>query len=140
MAFDLTPYVDKNTRQRFRHFLPRMEVLTSRPQVCRRGYAQAKPLVILPPEYATDFEEFAKKNLHFLVRFREIITRNAPPPTYTRHGRKAVIFCTDIPTITVSTKNGRIYKRTRLDVSSYWKEGYVGFMIGAALHPLLKRH
>ena len=59
MAFDITPYVDKTPAEV--RALCRDGVIDFPTAGMCRGYAQAN-LVILPPEYAADFEEFAKKN------------------------------------------------------------------------------
>ena len=59
MAFDITPYIDKSPAEV--RALIRQGVIDFPTAGMCRGYAQAN-LVILPPEYAADFEEFAKKN------------------------------------------------------------------------------
>ncbi len=59
MAFDITPYIDMQPAQVRR--LIRKGVIDFPTAGMCRGYAQAN-LVILPPEYAADFEEYTKKN------------------------------------------------------------------------------
>ena len=59
MAFDITPYIDKSPAEV--RGLIRQGVIDFPTAGMCRGYAQAN-LVILPPEYAADFEEFTKKN------------------------------------------------------------------------------
>lgn len=61
MAFDITPYIDMAPSQ-VRSLIRQGKIDFPTAGMCR-GYAQAN-LVILPPEYAADFEEFtAKKSL-----------------------------------------------------------------------------
>ena len=59
MAFDITPYIDRKPSQ-VRQLIREGVIDFPTAGMCR-GYAQAN-LVILPPEYAADFEEFAKRN------------------------------------------------------------------------------
>ena len=59
MAFDITPYIDKSPAEV--RGLIRQGVIDFPTAGMCRGYAQAN-LVILPPEYADDFEEYTKKN------------------------------------------------------------------------------
>ena len=59
MAFDITPYVDK-TPAEVRALIREGVIDFPTAGMCR-GYAQAN-LVILPPEYAADFEEFTRRN------------------------------------------------------------------------------
>lgn len=59
MAFDITPYVDMSPKK-VRELIRKGVIDFPTAGMCR-GYAQAN-LVILPPEYAADFEEFAHKN------------------------------------------------------------------------------
>ena len=53
MAFDITPYIDKSPAEV--RGLIRQGVIDFPTAGMCRGYAQAN-LVILPPEYAADFE------------------------------------------------------------------------------------
>ena len=59
MAFDITPYIDMKPSE-VRQLIREGVIDFPTAGMCR-GYAQAN-LVILPPEYAADFEEYAKKN------------------------------------------------------------------------------
>ena len=59
MAFDITPYIDKKPSE-VRELIRQGVIDFPTAGMCR-GYAQAN-LVILPPEYADDFEEYTKKN------------------------------------------------------------------------------
>lgn len=59
MAFDITPYIDMKPSE-VRKLIREGVIDFPTAGMCR-GYAQAN-LVILPPEYAADFEEYAKKN------------------------------------------------------------------------------
>ena len=55
MAFDITPYIDKKPSE-VRELIRQGVIDFPTAGMCR-GYAQAN-LVILPPEYADDFEEY----------------------------------------------------------------------------------
>ena len=57
MAFDITPYIDKKPAE-VRQLIREGRIDFPTAGMCR-GYAQAN-LVILPPEYAADFEEYAR--------------------------------------------------------------------------------
>lgn len=59
MAFDITPYIDKKPSE-VRQLIRQGVIDFPTAGMCR-GYAQAN-LVILPPEYADDFEEYTRKN------------------------------------------------------------------------------
>ena len=89
MAFDITPYVDMPPAEVRR--LIREGVIDFPTAGMSRGYAQAN-LVILPPQYAADFEEYAKKN-PFPCPVLEII--KGTPDTHAM-GEGGNI-CTDIP-------------------------------------------
>jgi len=91
-----------------------------------RGYAQAN-LIILPPEYAADFEEFAKLN-PFPCPILEII-KGEQPLTYDM-GEGGNI-CSDIPRYRIY-RDGVWDGKEITDVTEYWKEGYVGFLIGCS--------
>ena len=103
MAFDITPYIDKKPAE-VRQLIREGRIDFPTAGMCR-GYAQAN-LVILPPEYAADFEEYAKRN-PFPCPILEII-RGEQPLT---HG---------------------VFTKELTDASDYWKEGYVGFLIGCS--------
>ena len=105
MAFDITPYVDKTPAEV--RALCRDGVIDFPTAGMCRGYAQAN-LVILPPEYAADLQ--------------------GTPDTHAM-GEGGNI-CTDIPRYRIY-ENG-VFTKELTDVSSYWKEGYVGFLIGCS--------
>lgn len=122
MAFDITPYADK-TPAEVRTLIRRGVIDFPTAGMCR-GYAQAN-LVILPPEYAADFEEFTKKN-PFPCPVLEII-RGTPETHDMGEGGNIV---TDIPRYRVY-ENG-VFTKELTDASEYWKDGYVGFLIGCS--------
>ena len=107
MAFDITPYVDKTPAEV--RALCRDGVIDFPTAGMCRGYAQAN-LVILPPEYAADFEEFAKKN-PFPCPILEII--KGTPDTHAM-GEGGNI-CTDIPRYRIY-ENG-VFTKELTDVS-----------------------
>ena len=107
MAFDITPYIDKKPSE-VRQLIRQGVIDFPTAGMCR-GYAQAN-LVILPPEYADDFEEYTRKN-PFPCPVLEIIV-------------------TDIPRYRVY-ENG-VFTKELTDASAYWKAGYVGFLIGCS--------
>ena len=59
MAFDITPYIDRKPSE-VRRLIREGKIDFPTAGMCR-GYAQAN-LVILPGEYAADFERYAEKN------------------------------------------------------------------------------
>lgn len=122
MAFDITPYVDMSPAQ-VRQLIREGVIDFPTAGMCR-GYAQAN-LVILPPEYAADFEEYANKN-PFPCPILEIV--KGTPDTHAM-GEGGNI-CTDIPRYRIY-ENG-VFTKELTDVSDYWKEGYVGFLIGCS--------
>ena len=89
-----------------------------------RGYAQAN-LVILPPEYAADFEEFTRRN-PFACPVLEIV--RGTPETHDMGEGASIV--TDIPRYRVY-ENG-VFTKEVTDASEYWKEGYTGFLIGCS--------
>ena len=122
MAFDITPYINMKPSE-VRKLIREGVIDFPTAGMCA-GYAQAN-LVILPPEYAADFEEFAKLN-PFPCPILEII--KGTPETHAM-GEGANI-CTDIPRYRVY-ENG-VFTKELTDASDYWKEGYVGFLIGCS--------
>ena len=124
MAFDITPYIDMKPAE-VRKLIREGVIDFPTAGMCR-GYAQAN-LIILPPEYAADFEKFAELN-PFPCPILEII-KGEQPLTYDM-GEGGNI-CSDIP-------RDRIYRdgvwdgETLTDVTEYWKQGYVGFLIGCS--------
>ena len=123
MAFDITPYIHMKPSE-VRQLIREGKIDFPTSGMCA-GYAQAN-LVILPPEYAADFEEYAKLN-PFPCPILEII-RGKEPLTHAM-GEGANI-CTDIPRYRVY-ENG-VFTKELTDASEYWKEGYVGFLIGCS--------
>ena len=122
MAFDITPYIDRKPAE-VRQLIRQGVIDFPTAGMCR-GYAQAN-LVILPPDYAADFEEYAKRN-PFPCPILEII--KGTPETHAM-GEGGNI-CTDIPRYRVY-ENG-VFTKELTDASTYWKEGYVGFLIGCS--------
>ena len=112
MAFDITPYVDMSPAQ-VRQLIREGVIDFPTAGMCR-GYAQAN-LVILPPEYAADFEEYAQKN-PFPCPILEIV--KGTPDTHAM-GEGGNI-CTDIPKYRIY-ENG-VFTKELTDVSSYWKD------------------
>ena len=115
MAFDITPYVDMSPKK-VRELIRKGVIDFPTAGMCR-GYAQAN-LVILPPEYAADFEEFAHKN-PFPCPILEII-KGTPETHDTGEGGN---ICTDIPKYRIY-ENG-VFTKEITDASEYWKEGYI---------------
>ena len=124
MAFDITPYIDMKPSE-VRKLIREGVIDFPTAGMCR-GYAQAN-LIILPPEYAADFEKFAELN-PFPCPILEII-KGEQPLTYDM-GEGGNI-CSDIPRYRIY-RDGVWDGETLTDVSEYWKEGYVGFLIGCS--------
>ena len=122
MAFDITPYINMKPSE-VRQIIREGKIDFPTAGMCA-GYAQAN-LVILPPEYAADFEEYTKLN-PFPCPVLEII--KGTPETHDM-GEGANI-CTDIPRYRIY-ENG-VFTKEITDASEYWKEGYVGFLIGCS--------
>lgn len=122
MAFDITPYIDMKPSE-VRKLIREGVIDFPTAGMCR-GYAQAN-LIILPPEYAADFEEFAKLN-PFPCPILEIIKGDTPAT----HDMGEGDICTDIPKYRVY-ENG-VFTKELTDASEYWKKGYVGFLIGCS--------
>ena len=94
------------------------------------GYAQAN-LVILPKKYADDFKEFARKN----PKPCPILEVVEGTPDIHDMGEGASIV-TDIPKYFIYRDGVKVDEVT--DVSSYWKEDSVAFLIGCSF-PLRRR-
>ena len=88
------------------------------------GYAQAN-LVILPKQYADDFKEFAKKN----PKPCPILEVVEGTPDIHDMGEGSSIV-TDIPRYFIYRDGVRTDEVT--DVSDYWKEDSVAFLIGCS--------
>ena len=124
MAFDITPYIDMKPAE-VRKLIREGVIDFPTAGMCR-GYAQAN-LIILPPEYAADFEKFAELN-PFPCPILEII-KGEQPLTYDM-GEGGNI-CSDIPRYRIY-RDGVWDGETLTDVTEYWKQGYVGFLIGCS--------
>ena len=122
MAFDITPYIHQTPAQ-VRAAIRRGEIDFPTAGMCA-GYAQAN-LVILPPEYAAEFEEFTRLN-PFPCPVLEIV--KGSPLTHAMGEGASLV--TDIPRYRVY-ENG-VFTKELTDASAYWKEGYVGFLIGCS--------
>lgn len=122
MAFDITPYIDMAPSQ-VRSLIRQGKIDFPTAGMCR-GYAQAN-LVILPPEYAADFEEFTRRN-PFACPVLEIV--RGTPETHDMGEGASIV--TDIPRYRVY-ENG-VFTKEVTDASEYWKEGYTGFLIGCS--------
>ena len=120
--FDITPYVNmspKEVRERIRS-----QEITFPTAGMAAGYAQAN-LVILPGQWAADFEEFCKKN-PFPCPVLEIM-RGEPLTHAMGEGGNIV---TDIPEYFIY-RDGVLCEKTR-DASAYWQDDFVGFLIGCS--------
>ena len=124
MAFDITPYIDKSPAE-VREIIRKGDIDFPTAGMCR-GYAQAN-LIILPPEYAADFEKFAELN-PFPCPILEIIKGEQPLTHAMGEGGN---ICSDIPRYRIY-RDGVWDGETLTDVTEYWKQGYVGFLIGCS--------
>lgn len=88
------------------------------------GYAQAN-LVILPKKYADDFKEFTYLNPK-PCPVLEILEKSPK----TKLVAKSADITTDIPEYYIYRKGVLTDKLN--DVSEYWKDDYVGFLIGCS--------
>lgn len=122
MSFDITPYIHMQPAQ-VRRLIREGKIDFPTAGMCQ-GYAQAN-LVILPPEYADDFEAYTRLN-PFPCPVLEVI-RNTPETHAMGEGGN---LCTDIPKYRIY-RNG-VFTEELTDVSSYWQKGYVGFLIGCS--------
>ena len=123
MAFDITPYIDMKPSE-VRKLIREGVIDFPTAGMCR-GYAQAN-LIILPPEYAADFEEFAKLN-PFPCPILEII-KGEQPLTYDM-GEGGNI-CSDIPRYRIYEDGVMTGEYT--DVSQFWRDDFVSFLIGCS--------
>ncbi|TFG84641.1 MAG: putative hydro-lyase [Spirochaetales bacterium] len=121
--FDISSYIDLRPAELRRRI--RSGEITSIPTAgMSTGYAQAN-LVILPKEYAEDFEEFARLN-PAPCPILEILYGD--PHTHDM-GEDGNIL-TDIPEYFIY-KDGKLNDRCT-DATAYWQEGMVGFLIGCS--------
>ena len=124
MAFDITPYIDMKPSE-VRQLIREGVIDFPTAGMCR-GYAQAN-LIILPPEYAADFEKFAELN-PFPCPVLEVIKGEQPLTHAMGEGGN---ICSDIPRYRIY-RDGVWDGETLTDVTEYWKQGYVGFLIGCS--------
>lgn len=122
MKFDITPYIDMSPKE-VREKIEKGEITFPTAGMCR-GYAQAN-LVILPPEYAKDFYDYAMKN-PFPCPVLEVLQHSPKTKQMGENGD-----------ITTQIPRYRIYEHGVMtqevtDVSQYWGEGYVGFLLGCS--------
>ena len=122
MSFDSTPYRDRKPSE-VRQLI-RAGILDFPTAGMCRGYAQAN-LVILPGEYAGDFEEYTRRN-PFPCPVLEIV-RGTPETHAMGEGGNIV---TDIPRYRVYEHG--VFTKELTDASDYWQDGYVGFLIGCS--------
>lgn len=122
MAFDITPYIDMKPDQVRK--LIRDGVIDFPTAGMCRGYAQAN-LAILPAEYAEDFKLFTQRN-PFPCPVLEII--EGTPETHAMGEGGNIV--TDIPEYFIY-RDGKFSEKVT-DASQFWKEGYVGFLIGCS--------
>ena len=122
MAFDITPYIHK-TPAEVRAVIRQGIVDFPTAGMCA-GYAQAN-LVILSPEYAADFQRYAELN-PFPCPVLEIV--KGTPATHAM-GEGGDIT-TDIPRYRIYEHG--VFTKEITDASAYWKDGYVGFLIGCS--------
>jgi len=88
------------------------------------GYAQAN-LAVLPKEYADDFREYADIN-PFPVPILEVVEGSPLTSFMAKDGN----VMTDIPEYFIY-RDGKFSERV-YDAAKFWKEGYVGFLIGCS--------
>ncbi len=120
--FDITPYVNMHPQQ-VRELI-RNQTITFPTAGMAAGYAQAN-LVILPGQWAADFEEFCRLN-PFPCPVLEII-RGEPLTHAMGEGGNIV---TDVPEYFIY-RDGKLSEVVR-DASAYWQEDSVGFLIGCS--------
>lgn len=120
--FDITPYINMSPAE-VRSLICAGKIDFPTAGMCR-GYAQAN-LVILPPEYAADFKEYARKN-PFPCPILEMI--EGTPETHDMGEGGNIV--TDIPEYFIY-RNGKFSERVK-DASAFWQDGFVGFLIGCS--------
>ena len=120
--FDITPYINMSPAE-VRSLIRAGKIDFPTAGMCR-GYAQAN-LVILPPEYAADFKEYARKN-PFPCPILEMI--EGTPETHDMGEGGNIV--TDIPEYFIY-RNGKFSERVK-DTSAFWQDGFVGFLIGCS--------
>ena len=93
-----------------------------------KGFIQAN-LVILPSEYATEFEEFCKLN-HQPCPVLETLKPGCTKPEKLVLNENECDIRKDIPKYRVF-KKGKLIEETR-DVTKYWRDDLVTFLIGCS--------
>lgn len=122
MKFDISPYIDRKPTEVRR--LIREGVIDFPTSGMSRGYAQAN-LVILPPAFAADFEEYAKLN-PFPCPILEIV--RGTPETHDMAEDGNIV--TDVPRYRIYEDG--VFTQEITDATGYWQDGYVGFLIGCS--------
>ncbi len=120
-GFDITPYKNMPPAQ-VRKLIREGLIDFPTAGMCE-GYAQAN-LVILPKEYADEFEEFTKLN-PFPCPVLEI-TRGVPTTKLMGTGN----LLSDIPEYFIY-ENGVMTHRVK-DAARFWQKGMTGFLIGCS--------
>ena len=121
-GYDISKYVSMKPKD-FRTCVRSGEVHMPTAGICA-GFAQAN-LVILPGKYAEDFKTYTKLN-PFPCPVLEIV-EGTPETLFMGEGGD---ITTDIPEYFIY-RNGLFSERVQ-NVSSYWKDDYVGFLIGCS--------
>ena len=122
LRFDISPYIHRPPSE-VRRLIRSGEIDFPTAGMCS-GYAQAN-LIILPADYADDFELFAKLN-PLPCPVLEVV-RNKPLTSLMAKDGNIV---TDIPEYFIY-KDGVFSGRCN-DASEYWEDGFVGFLIGCS--------
>ena len=121
--FDITPYISMHPQQV--RALIRNQTITFPTAGMAAGYAQAN-LVILPGQWAADFEEFCRLN-PFPCPVLEIIRGEQPLTHAMGEGGN---ICTDVPEYFIY-RDGVLCEKVR-DASAYWQPDFVGFLLGCS--------
>ena len=120
--FDITPYVDMQPDE-VRELI-RKQVITFPTAGMCRGYAQAN-LVILPSDHAEEFREYCRLN-PFPCPVLEVVSGTPKTKSMGEGGD----ITTDIPEYFIY-RDGVFSEKVK-DVSDYWQDDYVGFLIGCS--------
>ena len=120
--FDITPYIDMHPSE-VRELIRNQTITFPTAGMCR-GYAQAN-LVILPSDHAEEFKEYCRLN-PFPCPVLEVISDTPKTLTMGEGGD----ITTDIPEYYIY-RDG-VFSEKVNDVSDYWKDDYVCFIIGCS--------
>lgn len=112
------------TPKEIRRKIRKGEITTNTAGMCN-GYAQAN-LVILPKKYAYDFLLFASRN-PTSCPLLEVLDEGS---RYTKYMADHADIATDIPKYRIY-KNGILVEEVT-DISGYWQENFVAFLIGCS--------